>query len=108
MTAPQGADAPPSLKGIAAEVWPIVRDSVCGKVERIGEVVTSMEAGSSTPAERADARVLAHQLAGSLGTFGFQDASVAARDLETVLDAPTPVATLAVDALARVRDALDL
>jgi chemotaxis protein histidine kinase CheA len=64
---------------------------------RIGERLVAIEEAIAALAEddldadlRGEAQRAAHMLAGSVGMFGFLDASQAARNLEAELESPTP------------------
>ncbi len=71
-------------------VWERQRERVNDRIDTIDRAVAALasdrlDAGLAREAERA-----AHMLAGSLGMFGFLDASQAAHDLEAGLLDPTP------------------
>lgn len=66
---------------------PIMRDRVANleaaaQESRLGELV---------PARRTEASDIAHKLAGSLGMFGYPAGTEIARELESLLEAPTPI-----------------
>lgn len=86
-------------------VWERQHDRVS---ERIGVVEQALRALSEDRLDdelRADAERAAHMLAGSVGMFGFLDASDAARELESDLAQATPDRTTALLALlGRLRE----
>lgn len=78
------------------ELWDEVRPVARAKVEALGEAIAG---GDQTTATR-----LAHDLAGSLGSYGHGDASAAAAELErSLLEAPTVDAVAASPLLERIR-----
>jgi HPt (histidine-containing phosphotransfer) domain-containing protein len=70
-------------------VWERQRDRVNGLIGVIEQAVSALSRGSLDASLQADAERAAHMLAGSVGMFGFIDASVAARGLESELAHPT-------------------
>ena len=91
-----------------AAIWvkslPIVRNQI-SVLELMAEAVQS---GTLTDELRRSAEREAHRLAGSAGSFGFHSASVAARELEEMLesDAPLP-APRVVELVGSLRRTLD-
>ncbi|HYM58896.1 MAG TPA: response regulator [Solirubrobacteraceae bacterium] len=68
------------------ELWVAHRGEVDASVARIEDAVSDLMAGALDDAGRDAARRAAHQLAGTVGTFGFTDASEHARVLEQALE----------------------
>jgi Hpt domain len=80
-------------------VWARQRNRVDGLIGVIEQAVSALaESGLDTDLQ-ADAERAAHMLAGSVGMFGFIDASVTAHELEAELAHPTPERALALSAL---------
>lgn len=75
------------------ELWRAVRPEAKAKVAIIGSAMGSLRDGALLAQQRTAAWREAHQLAGSLGSYGFMDASDAAADLEQILagDAEIPL-----------------
>jgi HPt (histidine-containing phosphotransfer) domain-containing protein len=80
-------------------VWERQRDRVNGLIGVIEQAVCALAEGSLDTNLQADAERAAHMLAGSVGMFGFIDASMAARGLEAELAHPTAERTAALLAL---------
>ncbi len=55
------------------------------KIKLLGEVITLKQSNKLTPDRELEGQQIAHQLAGSLGTFGFPDATPIARSIELIL-----------------------
>lgn len=83
-----------------AALWERFRGTT---VERVDTLDAAIEVLRSTP-DAAEPRIAgssaAHKLAGSLGTFGFPEASRLARECERILDADAPLGPAELDLLA--------
>jgi len=89
------------------ELWLEVRPGAVERIDRIAGALRMAEAGSLRDDDREDALAVAHQLAGSLGSYGFHDAAVAAGEAERLLgEAPVDLDALG-DAVARLSAVLD-
>lgn len=88
-----GAEVP---AGALAEIWERHREGVLARLDAIDRGTMS----GVTPQARDEALSAAHQLAGTVGTFGFTHATVLARELEAQLAAPGAV-TPELNAVAR-------
>ena len=91
-----------SLDDALAAIWERSRPLVA-------ERLTTVEAAAAAPgdpATKAEGLRAAHQLAGSLGTFGLHEGSDVARAFEHELEGPAEPARLA-DLSARLRALLD-
>lgn len=66
-------------------IWEKSRPVVRERISVLEHAHAQLLAGALTEAERGAAEREAHKLAGSLGTFGFHDASAAAAALEAKL-----------------------
>ncbi len=83
------------MAGLVRDMWSRLRPRVLTRLDDLDAVQRRAEAGQLTTQEREGALVEAHRLAGSLGTYGFHDASEAARRAEQVLEHdPLDVAAL--------------
>ncbi len=60
-------------------------------------------AGTLTPALRAEAIAIAHNLSGSLGMFGFHEGTRLARELELHLESPQPYAEVLAELSRQLR-----
>jgi DNA-binding response OmpR family regulator/HPt (histidine-containing phosphotransfer) domain-containing protein len=76
-----------SLNSALAAVWERSLPSVVARVDVIEKAVTAAMLGALTAADRETAEREAHRLAGALGTFGLQQGSVLARQIEHALSA---------------------
>jgi diguanylate cyclase (GGDEF)-like protein len=94
-TARLGLDAPGSAAGsgggagglnaAVAGVWAKYRDQVLARVDVLEAAAMGMLEGRLDREGRRQAEREAHKLAGSVGTFGFAEASRLSRDAETLL-----------------------
>jgi Hpt domain len=80
-------------------IWERQQLDVYARMDVIERAITALTDGRLTSELRRDAERAAHTLAGSLGTFGFVDASEAARELELELTHPTAGRAPALSAL---------
>jgi len=76
-----------------AHLWEQFKGPVQSQLQRVEEAIAASLDGSLAEDLRQQAYQDAHSLAGSLGTFGFADASTQARTLEKWLQDKTPRAT---------------
>ena len=83
------------------EVWEAESDGVLAGVEVLDQAVAAAVAGVLDEELRLTAKREAHKLAGSVGTFGFSEASERARELEQALES---AAEPAADESARMAD----
>ncbi|MDW5595584.1 response regulator [Conexibacter stalactiti] len=85
-----------------AELWEELRPAVLVQVAAVRAAVAALHAGPLPAEAREQARTDAHQLAGSLGSFGFDAAGRAARTLELRFKAgPASEEAPELDALVR-------
>ena len=75
-----GLDA--ALQAIFARSAPVLRE----RVERVEAAAAALREGALDDERREDALRAAHQLAGSLGTFGLDEGTRVARAVEDELD----------------------
>lgn len=92
VTVPKGKN----LETIAARF----QASIQQRLAVVEAAVRSLQAGNLPPQQRAIAQEEAHRLAGGLGTFGYDEGSTYARQIEQLLS-DRPLQTTAVDQLSR-------
>ncbi|MGF1516920.1 MAG: response regulator [Nodosilinea sp.] len=85
-----------SLEAIAARF----QSSMQQRLVAVEGAVRSLQAGNLPTQQRAIAREEAHRLAGGLGTFGYEDGSAQARQIEQMLGADHPLDGPNVDQLS--------
>jgi HPt (histidine-containing phosphotransfer) domain-containing protein len=92
-----------------AALWERFRGTTAERVDALEAGIRALRADRSAP--RAEAVSAAHKLAGSLGTFGFPEASRLARECESLLGSPAPLTPPELDLLtahaASIRAELD-
>ncbi len=98
------------LSGGAAAVAPVARSletiaarfqaSIQRRLEVVEEAVRSLQAGNLPPEQRVSAQEEAHRLVGGLGTFGYDEGSSLARQIELLLS-DRPLEVNEVDQLSR-------
>jgi len=80
-------------------VWEHQQERVSDRISVIEGAITALANNRLDAGLRQEAERAAHMLAGSIGTFGFVDASDAAHELELELTHPIPDCTPALSAL---------
>ena len=89
-------------------VWTHQRGRVEERIGVIERAAAALAEDRLDPGLRADAERAAHMLAGSLGMFGFLDASSAARELEAELARPSEERVVQLPVLVRrLRDGIE-
>ncbi|HYM45982.1 MAG TPA: Hpt domain-containing protein [Solirubrobacteraceae bacterium] len=89
-------------------VWEHQRDRVHDRIDVLDRGIVALARGRLDAGLRRDSERAAHTLAGSIGIFGFIEASEAARDLELELAHPTTDRAPALSALLlRVRSGIE-
>ncbi|MBE9112925.1 response regulator [Nodosilinea sp. LEGE 07298] len=78
---PEGAGKTASLEAIAARF----QASLQARLALVEAAVRSLQAGDLPPQQRVIAQDEAHRLAGGLGTFGYEEGSTHARQIEQLL-----------------------
>ncbi|HST60022.1 MAG TPA: response regulator [Longimicrobium sp.] len=76
------------LSAAVASVWAKYRDQVLGRVDVLEAAAIGLLEGRLDREGRREAEREAHKLAGSVGTFGFAEASRLSREAETMLAGP--------------------
>ncbi|MEO5509567.1 MAG: Hpt domain-containing protein, partial [Longimicrobiales bacterium] len=97
MSSAEGA----GLSSTIAAIWTKHRPLMFERVATIEAALAAHEAGSLTSDARAAARRDAHKLAGSLGTFGLQQGTTLARQLELAFAADEYLEYASLEAAAR-------
>ena len=72
-------------------IWERSRDVIMGRVVVLEAAVLALLAGNLTADSRRQAEREAHKLAGTVGTFGFDQASTLAREAEELLAGVQPI-----------------
>jgi diguanylate cyclase (GGDEF)-like protein len=83
--------ASPALADAVAGVWEKFRDAVLARVDAVEGAAIAVLEGTLDADTRRHAEREAHKLAGSVGTFGFAEASRIAREAEGLLQGNTPL-----------------
>lgn len=87
---PSNAPDPDAIRILLAELWqsglPLLRE----RLAVLDAAVAAAHSGHCTGDIRAQAIAEAHKLSGSLGMFGYPEGTNLAREIEALLDAPTP------------------
>ena len=73
------------------EIWETVRSSYCDRLLTIQQAVAHLQTQSLTPEEQQRTAQEAHTLVGSLGSFGLEEASELARQIQQILQQATPL-----------------
>jgi diguanylate cyclase (GGDEF)-like protein len=73
------------IRKAMSAIWERSRDTIMGRVGVLEAAVLALLAGSLTAESRRQAEREAHKLAGTVGTFGFDEASKLAREAEELL-----------------------
>ena len=84
-------DPDAALAARMAGLWERFRGTMLERVVTLEEATVGLMEGTLSPELRAAAAGDAHKLAGSLGTFGFMEATERARALELLLDGEEPL-----------------
>ena len=87
-----------------AAIWERSRSTTRERLEAVERAAAAQDAGTLDEGTRQAGLRAAHQLAGSLGTFGLGEGSDLAREIEDRLDAGAPGATAL---SARLRELLE-
>jgi diguanylate cyclase (GGDEF)-like protein len=74
-----------AIRVAMSAIWERSQDVIMGRVVVLEAAVLALLAGNLTPESRRQAEREAHKLAGTVGTFGFDEASKLAREAEELL-----------------------
>lgn len=75
----------PLLDTAIEQIWQTIRDGVFERIAILEQTIGASNLGNLEEEQRQQAEYSAHQLAGTLGTFGFDGASHLAKAIETLL-----------------------
>lgn len=87
------------LSGPMAALWERFRGTTEERVDALEDSVRRLRAAPDSREPRGDGIASAHKLAGSLGTFGFPEASRLARECEHILMSAGSLTPLQLDLL---------
>jgi HPt (histidine-containing phosphotransfer) domain-containing protein len=100
---------PDATRKLLASLWERNLPVLQQRLDTLEHAVAAARLGTLTPALRAEAIDLAHKLSGSLGMFGYPEATTFARGLETHFEAAgEPDALKLAQDLAALRATLSL
>lgn len=88
--APSSVDRADSADEALAAIWARYRDQIDERVAMIEYAIAELDGGMLTTTARRNARRAAHMISGTVGTFGFTNASGLARRLERELELVEP------------------
>ena len=74
-----------SLDAIRARIWEQTKEQTLARLDLLKQAFSDLSGSEFTPERRAQAASESHKLAGSLGTFGFLEASRLAQAMEQML-----------------------
>ena len=90
---PPGKD-PEALRKLLATLWERSVPLVIERLDTLGTLAAAAQTGSLSAEQRRQTIDLAHKLAGSLGMFGYTEATGFAREIEQHLEAAGPLNAL--------------
>ncbi len=103
--APQKSD---EVRSALERVWVNSRPEALGRVATLERFAENLRSGTSDQLSWESALSAAHRLSGSLGMFGFDDASSCAAKIEALLgDGPTPELETMLPLVERLRMLLE-
>ncbi len=76
---------PQQAEAVTKRVWEKFKDKFAEQITLLEQAITELASGRQTVEAFQQAKHLSHKLAGSLGIFGFMDASHTAREIERIL-----------------------
>jgi HPt (histidine-containing phosphotransfer) domain-containing protein len=90
-----------------AGLWQSQLSLLQKRLDLLDHAAAEASSGTLSEALRTEAVSIAHKLSGSLGMFGYQQGTDTAREIEQILNAPTPHTLDRLNALAtRLREIL--
>lgn len=96
------------LDAALAAIWERSTPLIRGRLETVERAAAALQAGAIDDETRGEGLRAAHQLAGSLGTFGLADGSDVARAIEEQLAPGADADPARIEALsARLRELLE-
>jgi DNA-binding response OmpR family regulator len=90
---------PSSMPPELWEAWQEVRQIYCDRLSTIEQAVAALQSQTLTPEQQQSAEQEAHTLIGSLGSFGFDEASRISRQIQQILKQAKPLGQSDVTAL---------
>jgi DNA-binding response OmpR family regulator/HPt (histidine-containing phosphotransfer) domain-containing protein len=78
------------LNEATAQIWQQIRGSVLKQVDELDHAIANLAADSTDAETLQIAQKNAHQIAGTVGTFGYDASSHIARAIESLLESPFP------------------
>lgn len=88
---PPGAEASPRARNKLDSIAVRFQSSIQQRVNVLEDAVRALQAGGISASQRTLAREEAHRLAGGLGTFGYEEGSASARQIEQLLQSDEPL-----------------
>lgn len=108
MSTPIDPKALSPAQGMLASLWERGLPRLRGRLEQLDGAAAAAVDGSLGAETRAEAAATAHQLAGSLGMFGYAEGTETARAMEVLLEADGAVdAAKLAELTAMLRASLD-
>jgi HPt (histidine-containing phosphotransfer) domain-containing protein len=78
------------ISALLTSLWERNLPTLCERLDILDRAASEAAAGKLTEASRAEAYDIAHKLSGSLGMFGHHHGTEIARQIEQILNTPTP------------------
>lgn len=88
------------------DVWQEYRQSYCDRLEVIEQAILALQKETLTPEQQQAAEREAHTIAGSLGSFGLEDASRLSRQIQQILSQEPPLSQALSDLLSRLVESI--
>lgn len=95
-----------ALREKLAALWKESLPTIHGRLREIDAAVTAAQTGKLSTDQRISAAGEAHKLTGSVGMFGYMDASRLAHEIELLLESQTPDTAEFARLAARLREEL--
>ena len=94
------------IAAMLAKLWQRNQPQILDRLALLDQVALAAASNTLVPEQKAEAMSVAHKLAGTLGTFGFPQATDLARALEQHLEQPHPGAPALIDLMTQLRTSL--
>lgn len=79
------SNAKPQTEQMLAQLWEKHRSTIQERIALLQRAISELRSAELQPSTRDECRNAAHKLAGSLGTFGFHEATELARAIEEMM-----------------------
>lgn len=89
-----------------AEIWQRRLPQTLQRLEQLDRAASAAATGTLTAAQQAEAAATAHTFAGSLGMFGYQQATDLARELDQLWSSSSPHPADLADLTIRLRQSI--